>query len=265
VPVLSALPHRPGSEGRKSGPTSSFPYDERFFRHVERSASSAAPEFLARVELGLRLGSLLDVGCGRGAWLQAWLDVGVPEVFGVDVPDLDPESLLIPRSAFAPHDIGLPFDLGRTFDLVVCLEVAEHLPPSRSQTLLENLARHGDHILFSAATPGQGGAHHVNERPLAHWADRFEALGFRCFDAIRPQLRQARRVEPWYRFNTLLFVRRGALLPDLEGLLATERMPGEPLRDFASTWWKSRNALLRLLPSTWIHRLACLKHRWHDS
>jgi SAM-dependent methyltransferase len=246
VPVLSALPHRPGSESRKSGPKPSFPYDERFFRHVARSATSAAPEFLARVELGLRIGSLLDVGCGRGAWLQAWLDAGVPEVFGVDVPDL-------------------PFDLGRTFDLVVCLEVAEHLPPSRSQTLLENLARHGDHILFSAATPGQGGAHHVNERPLAHWADRFEALDFRCFDAIRPQLRQARRVEPWYRFNTLLFVRRGAPLPDLEGLPATERRPGEPLRDFASTWWKSRNALLRLLPSTWIHRLACLKHRWHDS
>jgi len=265
VPVLSPLLHRPGSGKKSSGTKPCSPYNELFFRHVQRSSTTSAPEFLARVELGLRIGNLLDVGCGRGAWLQAWLKAGIPEVFGVDVPGLDPETLLIPRSAFAHHDIGLPFDLGQTFDLVVCLEVAAHLPASQSQMLLEHLARHGDHILFSAATPGQGGAHHVNERRPEHWADRFHTLGFRCFDAVRPQLRQARRVEPWYRFNTLLFVRRGAPLPRLEGLLATERRPGEPLRNFAPAPWRARNALLGLLPPSWIHRLACLKHRLHDS
>jgi hypothetical protein len=191
----------------------------------------------------------------------------VADVLGVDGACVDEQALLVPPSAFVRHDVGRPFDLGRTFDVVQCLEVAEHLREEQSEALLGNLTRHGDCILFSAATPGQGGEHHVNERPLEDWVERFHALGYRCFDAVRPQLRAARRVEPWYRYNTLLFVGARHPLTLRADLLCTECHPGQPLRAFASPAWRARQAILRALPHGLVNSLARLRHRirapWH--
>jgi SAM-dependent methyltransferase len=236
-------------------------YGRRFFEYLDRSSGASAAAFLTHVDLGLSVSSVLDVGCGRGAWLEAWAARGVSDFFGVDGPYVDEGRLLVPRASFAHHDVSQPFDLGRRFDLVQCLEVAEHIHEERSRALLENLARHGSVILFSAATPGQGGEHHVNEQPLEVWADRFHALGFGCYDVIRSQLRERREIEPWYRYNTLLFVHedRRATLP--HQMLGAERRPGQRLPVFASRAWRARNALLRTLPYEAINILAKIKHR----
>lgn len=60
-------------------------------------------------------------------------------------------------------DVGAPIELHRRFDLVLCLEVAEHLPASAADTLVRSLTGLGNVIAFSAAIPFQGGANHVNE------------------------------------------------------------------------------------------------------
>ena len=60
--------------------------------------------------------SVLDLGCGQGEWLDAF---GLEDARGIDI------------AAPFQHmrrDLTDPLYLGRTFDLVVCLEVAEHLP-----------------------------------------------------------------------------------------------------------------------------------------
>jgi hypothetical protein len=79
----------------------------------------------------------------------------------VDGDDVPRGALAIPAAAFWAIEISQPFDLGRRFDLLQCLEVAEHLPEMHSDTLIDNLCRHGDLIMFSAAIPGQGGDFHV--------------------------------------------------------------------------------------------------------
>ena len=75
--------------------------------------------------------------------------------------------LVVPGEAVVEHDLRKPVTIGRTFDLAVSVEVAEHLPPQRSEWFVEDLCRLAPVVLFSAAVPGQGDPKytgHLNER-----------------------------------------------------------------------------------------------------
>src|SRR2546423_1079096 len=163
-----------------------YAYDALFYGYIEegarRSARAIVP--LALAATGCR--SVLDVGCGTGAWLSEYANHGIDDYLGVDGEYLDRRRLLIPADRFRPIDVGQPFALGRRFDLVQCLETAEHIRPDASRTIVANLTAHGDRVLFSAAAPGQGGEHHVNEQPYEFWRALFAERQFVAFDAIRP-------------------------------------------------------------------------------
>lgn len=184
-------------------------YDVDFFDGVLGSAGKSASPFLDSV-LNVALGgkiptSVLDVGCGPGVWLAEWGRIGVRDIVGVDGDYVPPTALAIPPSAFRPTDISRPFDLRQRFDLVECLEVAEHIPAADSETLIDNLCRHGDLILFSAAIPGQGGRFHVNEQPYEYWRSKFAARGYAAFDTVRRPVLGMKHIEPWYRYNSFVF------------------------------------------------------------
>jgi SAM-dependent methyltransferase len=149
-------------------------------------------------------GSILDVGCGTGTWLRAALDLGSNDVFGVDGVAVPVSQLLIAPKLFRQYDLNQRLDLGRRFDLVLCLETAEHLRPGSAATLIDTLAAHSDTILFSAATPGQPGTNHLNCQWPAYWQELFNARGFVCSDAVRWQIWNDARIEPWYRQNLML-------------------------------------------------------------
>ena len=145
--------------------------------------------------------SVLDVGCGAGTWLRAALDSGLSDILGIDGVQIPAHELLIPASAFRCLDLTRRIKLDRKFDLVLCLEVGEHLEQSDADTLLDTLTRHSDHIVFSAACPGQPGQHHVNCQWPQWWQERFNARGYVCDDAIRSSLWEESNLEPWYRQN----------------------------------------------------------------
>ena len=126
--------------------------------------------------------SVLDLGCGQGVWLASWVRLGAKDVQGIDGPYVDQERLHIPKERFQGRDLARPVDLGRHFDLVQSLEVAEHLPQSAAEQFVDSLVRHGPLVLFSAATPGQGGENHINEQPWEYWREKFAARGYEVFD-----------------------------------------------------------------------------------
>ena len=79
-----------------------------------------------------------------------------------------------------------------------------------SKTLIGNLCRASDVVLFSAAVPHQGGVGHINEQRQSYWADLFEAEGYDALDVIRPAVWSNTAVRFWHRQNLLLYVRRGS-------------------------------------------------------
>ena len=136
---------------------------------------------------------------------------------------------------FRPVDIGRPFDLGRVFDMAVCVEVAEHLAAERADGFVADLVKHASAIVFSAATPLQGGIHHVNEQWPDYWIRRFEQHGFTCWDVFRPLIRYDRSVAWIYRQNLMLVLGPGH--PGLEDVREDQRLTVPDDGDSASSTW----------------------------
>lgn len=237
------------------------PYDDAFYEYQREGALRSARLLLPLIHQVLSVESVLDIGCGAGAWVRAHQELGVDEVLGVDGSYLDPSLLVIDRARFRPSDITKPLDLGRGYDLVQCLEVAEHVPAAAGPILIDNLVRHGGHILFSAAVPGQGGKDHINERPLSYWRDLFAARGYRAFDYLRPRIAEQLEVEWWYRYNTLLYVHEDAVDRLPAEVRRAELASGAPVPDVSPLPMRVRKLVLRALPAATVSHLAAMKHR----
>ena len=238
-----------------------YQYHRKFFEYQQPGSLASARAVVPLVLRDLAPRSVLDVGCGAGAWLYAYGECGLNELVGVDAAAVQAGHLLVDPARVQTADVGRPFRLGRQFDLVQCLEVAEHLDRGRSETLIDNLVAHGAMVAFSAAPPGQGGEHHVNERPYEFWRRLFRRRGYLACDWIRPLLRDLPDVEPWYRYNLLLFV-RDDLQRALPPQLAACRIPdGEPVPDVSPIAYRTRKRLLALLPVPLVTRMAAVKHR----
>jgi SAM-dependent methyltransferase len=184
-------------------------YSEHFYniiaRDGDRSADIAVPVILDTCNPK----SIIDVGCGSGNWLKVFSQHGIEDYFGVDGNWVSEKQIVLPIDRFARLDLSKPFSLPRTFDLALCLEVAEHLPENSADAFISSLCHLAPVIVFSAAIPGQGGTHHVNEQWPDYWARKFNRDGFQTFDFIRPQLWTNPDIQSHYAQNILVFVRKG--------------------------------------------------------
>ncbi|MCY6380004.1 methyltransferase domain-containing protein [Hoeflea prorocentri] len=231
-------------------------YSSDFFDYIDAGVQTSAEALVGALYPMLATTSVVDFGCGRGLWLAQWSATGVEDIVGVDGDYVDRANLGIPEDKFRGLDLTMPIDLGRKFDLCQSLEVAEHLPGEASSTFIDTLVRHSDCVLFSAAVPGQGGEFHINERPMEFWRACFRERGYQPFDCIRPGLAGNPAVEPWYRYNTVLYANGAGAgrLPD--DVLGTRVDEGVPLADFSSLPWKLRKAVVRHLPRPLVTEIA---------
>lgn len=179
-------------------------YDHLPYLHTLEGAAAALSGIFARSNIPK---SLLDVGCGIGTWMRAASDLGVTDVRGLDGLIFSKEALHVPQHSVERHDLSKPFRLGRRFEVVLCLEVAEHLPEARAGELISSIMEHADNVLFSAACPGQPGQHHINCQWPSYWQHQFNQRGFRCENSVRWQIWDDARIEPWYRQNLVLGTR----------------------------------------------------------
>lgn len=187
-------------------------YDEQFYDSgaTDLGRTSAAV-VTAEVLKYLTPTSMVDVGCGNGAWARAFADAGVEDYLGVDGPWVDDKWLDIPADRFVRQDISQGLKLDRRVDLAVCLEVGEHLPQTSAARLVADLVAAAPVVLFSAAIPYQGGTGHVNEQWPSYWAAKFAAHEYVAVDVLRVPLWDNEDVAYFYRQNLSFFAARSAL------------------------------------------------------
>ncbi len=146
---------------------------------------------------------VLDVGCGEGHAL-GWLGKRGVQCIGIEGLPANaaqcPEPVIVHDFAQAP--IALT-----GINLVWSCEVVEHVEEKHLPNLLSALCS-GSVLAMTAAHPGQGGFHHVNEQPAEYWIKHIEAQGFKFLPDVTTS---ARMFSPdpknYFRTNGLLFSR----------------------------------------------------------
>ena len=226
-------------------------YDEEFYRQNAENSHQRAMIVLSAVNKYVHPQSVVDVGCGSGGWLKVWKDIFGAEILGIDGDYVDRKYLLIDEKNFHTANLENKIQLKRKFDLVECLEVAEHLSPSRAESFVEDLTKLGNVILFSAAIIGQGGTNHVNEQMQSYWAKIFMKRGYVAIDCIRPQIWQNSQVDIHYRQNTFIYAKSTELhrYPELQKYYLEHR----------------ENIILDVVhPETYINRLIAFQNFYNQ-
>jgi len=143
--------------------------------------------------------SVIDFGCGAGGYVHK-----LSERADCRGYDGNPQTPNITAGQCECLDISQPVQV-HPADWVLCLEVAEHLPPQFEETLLSNLDRHAlQGIILSWAHPGQGGVGHVNERSPEYVHQRMVDLGYRLDEESSQLIRSLSRLR-WFRSNLMVF------------------------------------------------------------
>jgi len=166
--------------------------------------------------------SVIDIGCGVGTWLAAALQLGTTRAVGYEGAWVSRPDLLNPAIELVNQNLEHPIVRPERFDLAMSLEVAEHLSGARADSFVRDLCALSDCVLFSAAVPGQGGVNHINEQWQGYWTGRFEQLGYRQLDPIRPLFWTDSSIPIHYRQNAFLFASEAVYLdlaPKVEKLV----------------------------------------------
>jgi len=113
---------------------------------------------------GMNVGSVLEVGCGSGRYLEHLKELGW-QITGIDIQNKGKDFIHI-------IDVENGFELGQKFDLILACEVIEHIIDT--EYFLENLSKHlKENGRLIISTPN-----------LLFWVNRFVMLaGFKPFFA----------------------------------------------------------------------------------
>ena len=190
-------------------------YDAAYYAGVVDGPAVASAGLMASTIVEqLSPESVLDVGCGTGALLAELADQGVAITRGLEHSEAGIELCRQRGVAVTPFDLEAReiTSVDETYDVVASMEVAEHLPAKvadRYVDLLVGRVRPGGWLVFTAATPGQGGLDHVNEQPHEYWIEKLTRSGL-YYDEARSMAWRSDwigRVAPWYSANLMLFQR----------------------------------------------------------
>ncbi len=118
--------------------------------------------------------SVYDFGCGTGVYVNEFLRQGI-DCIGFELSD---HAFYAPQVDFDymhQQDICGKGLIGlMPVDLVFCVEVAEHIPPDRTDAFINNLTKLSRGYIFLTSS-NKTGRYHLNPQPQSYWIDRVTA------------------------------------------------------------------------------------------
>lgn len=181
-------------------------YDPNFYDSINKGSVLSAREIIPEVlKVFPTTQTVVDFGCGEGAWLSVFKEHECA-VKGIDGYHVNLDRLLIEHNEFEQADLTFGFRVNQRYDMAISLEVAEHLPETSADQLVQSLCIASNVILFSAAIPGQNGEGHINEQWPSYWNQKFKENGYVGTDYFRWLFWNNPNVENWYKQNILLYI-----------------------------------------------------------
>ena len=173
------------------------------FDHIDSEERPWAQRLAVWIDNVLEPKSVLDIGCGPGTYVDALRACGV-KAQGLDIDErVHGKAHLTYKSLFDMTD--------ESAQVVLCQEVAEHVPEQQADQLVEHVARAVEHtLIWTAAQPGQGGVGHINCQPPEYWAAKIAGQGLVRNTEKEKQLRDYARAGyhmGWFVNNLLYFER----------------------------------------------------------
>lgn len=149
---------------------------------------------------------IIDMGCGRGAYLRYLHDIGFTTLFGL-------EGEVYPFNYFGnveQQDLSILFDKNPKGNTLF-LEVGEHIPIEFENIVLDNVCNNtAGKLIISWAIPNQGGYLHVNCKHNIWVIEEIEKRGFKVLlkESMEARSRVEERVS-YFRNTILIFQRNG--------------------------------------------------------
>lgn len=157
--------------------------------------------------------SVLDIGCGPAGMVEYANWKGVYSI------GVDGDTTLDKMPYIMFHDfIEGPFNLDTYYDLAWSTEFLEHVEAKYIPNFMP-LFQRAQYVFCSAAYPGQGGHHHVNEQESQYWIDVFASYGFTYMSDDLEEIRKTS--------NDKLIVRTGLFFKNNNTIEASKFTPFE--------------------------------------
>jgi hypothetical protein len=116
--------------------------------------------------------SMIDVGCGLAGMTE------YANLMGIYAVGIDGDTTLGEKPYVIFHDYNEgKLQLDETFDLAYSTEFVEHVGKQYIDNFMATFQK-AQYVFLSAAPPGQGGHHHVNENTKEYWIEIFLQYGF---------------------------------------------------------------------------------------
>jgi hypothetical protein len=121
---------------------------------------------------GLRLETMIDVGCGTGKQVELATELGFSNAMGIDG-----DGTIHRDISFSCHDYNNGPLRPDNYDLAWSVEFLEHVDEQYIANYMATFEG-AKYVAATCAPPGAPGHHHVNCQPKEYWIEKFAFYGF---------------------------------------------------------------------------------------